>query len=379
MTGILQFVVVLVAGGAGALLAEWFRRRRSKTRVILLIERVNRNPLSYEPKGIKLVRESSSGGEPVEIKNLRRYELTLRNTSRLFLRNAEIQFDFGSEDVEHWVSRPAQSNTALSPIAAKPEAPWKTALRWQIPQFPQGDTVEFSFQVVDPATEEYEAALYSSENVVLKRTRGEPPPQKASRHFTDWLPIAGAAVVLVGVFLTVGLDMTGGQAFLDSILPTDGALVRRLSKEASIHEVQLLAVPKEFKASQLDQCCLTQDKGGQVPKNMVGLTQLLSKAGVHVGTEAKIEFFNVYKTNIVAGGYATISTDEMWYLPLYHDDGSRMTEFGSHQSRFGTYGLQKVGGKWFLESVPSFEVFDRLNYRSPLDEHGKPLVGDGPH
>jgi hypothetical protein len=79
-----------------------------------------------------------------------------------------------SEDVEPWVSRPTRSKTALVPVEAFLTPPWKTAFRWQIPSLPPGDSVEFSFQVFEPTTEEYEAVLYSNANVVLRKVKGEP-------------------------------------------------------------------------------------------------------------------------------------------------------------------------------------------------------------
>lgn len=95
---ILTLLVALLAGGAmGALITERFRRRRGRTRAIPVIERVNRNPVASELKGIKLFRLPAGPGEaPVEINNIREYQLTLRNTSDRDLRGAEIQFEFSS-------------------------------------------------------------------------------------------------------------------------------------------------------------------------------------------------------------------------------------------------------------------------------------------
>ena len=159
---IVALLFALLGGGAmGALITERFRRRRGRTRAIPVIERVNRNPVASELRGIKLFRVPAKPGEaPVEINNVREYQLTLRNTSDKDLRGAEIQFEFSSEDVEPWVSRPVLSKAALKRMEGAPSEPWKKALRWQVPQFPPGDSIEFSFQVVDPATEEYEVARY---------------------------------------------------------------------------------------------------------------------------------------------------------------------------------------------------------------------------
>ena len=89
---IIALLVAVLSGGAmGALITERFRRRRGRTRTIPLIERVNRNPVASELKGIKLFRLPAGPGEtPVEINNIREYQLTLRNTSDRDLRGAEI-------------------------------------------------------------------------------------------------------------------------------------------------------------------------------------------------------------------------------------------------------------------------------------------------
>ena len=77
-------ILVSLAGGgaAGALLNEWFRRRRDRVQSIPLIERVNRL-ISPELKGFTLARVvgSSTNRGLEEVKNLREYQLTIRNTS----------------------------------------------------------------------------------------------------------------------------------------------------------------------------------------------------------------------------------------------------------------------------------------------------------
>jgi hypothetical protein len=178
----LDVVKVVGGGGAGAILSELFRRLSTRTREALLIERVNRQQL--ELRGIRLVRQNAGDGQEREIKNLRTHQFTLYNASGFNLRSSQIQFEFSSDDVQAWVDRPARSRTALIPVDAVLTPPWKTALRWQIPSLPQRDSIEFSFDVFEPSTEDYEPVLYSDVNVVLRKTRGEPeqPPGINSRH-----------------------------------------------------------------------------------------------------------------------------------------------------------------------------------------------------
>src|SRR2546422_11584027 len=103
---ILKIVLPFLGGGvAGAVVNEWLRRRREKVQRIPLIERVNR---AVRPtlKGFTLARVSGppEDRELEQIKNVREYQLTLRNTSTVHLEDVEIQFEFSTEDVEAWAS-----------------------------------------------------------------------------------------------------------------------------------------------------------------------------------------------------------------------------------------------------------------------------------
>lgn len=173
---ILSIALTLLGGGlAGALLNEWLRRRRDRVQRIPLIERVNRL-VSPELRGLTLARLTGEGEtlRLEEIKNVREYQFTLRNTSTVHLQDVEIQFEFPTEDVEGWAERPALSKTAPVPMRASVTGPWKKGYRWLIPQLPSTDSVDFTFRAVDPTSDNYEVALYKSDRVVIDRSKGEP-------------------------------------------------------------------------------------------------------------------------------------------------------------------------------------------------------------
>lgn len=179
MIEILKLLAAILCGGlAGSLLTQWFQRRASRLQRIPLIERVNRI-VTHELQGITLARRTATTGDDLpqleELKNLREYQLTLRNTSTVHLRDAEIQFEFPTEDAQAWASRPALSKTALVATAGTPTEPWKKSFRWRIPYLPSGDSVEFTFQAVNPPSESYEVALYGSDRVIIEKVEGEPP------------------------------------------------------------------------------------------------------------------------------------------------------------------------------------------------------------
>jgi hypothetical protein len=174
---ILKLIVAFLSGGAaGQVLAELFRRRAGRIQTIRLIERVNRE-VRPELKGVTLARVTTIGlqRQLEEVPSLREYQLTLRNTSKVHLQNVEIQFEFPTEDVQAWASRPVRSQTALIARDATANEPWKKAFRWQIPHLPVGDSVEFTFQAVAPPSNNYLAALYNSERVVIERVTADRP------------------------------------------------------------------------------------------------------------------------------------------------------------------------------------------------------------
>lgn len=166
---------ILGGGLVGAFLIEWFRRRRVRVHAIQLIERVNRQ-VSPELRGFTVARvvETPTDRKLEELKNLREYHLTMRNTSPVTLQDAEVQFEFPADDVQAWASRPALSTTALVEVEATATLPWKKAYRWIIPHLPTGDSVEFTFRAVEPTSDSYEAVLYNSKGMVFERLSGEP-------------------------------------------------------------------------------------------------------------------------------------------------------------------------------------------------------------
>jgi len=137
--------------------------------------------------------------------------MTLRNTSTIHLQDVEIQFDFPTEDVEAWASRPSLSRTALLSVDASITDPWKKAFRWRIPYLPSTDSVEFSFRAVDPSSDDYEVALYKADRVIVQKSKGEP----TSKGMAEW-PARLAAVAAAFVAVTLGSGIVGISAVLRS-------------------------------------------------------------------------------------------------------------------------------------------------------------------
>lgn len=193
---IISLLLAFLGGGAcGALITEFFRHRRARMQPIPLIERVNRL-VSSDLTGFVLARSVGDGQyrHLEEIQKVREYQCTLRNSSDIHQHNAEIQFDFPSADVEAWAERPAHSKTTLVSIEAVIAEPWKKGVRWRIPEFPPGDSIDFTFRAVDASSDEYEVALYGGNQVVIEKFKSEPA---ANRAFV----VPAAAIFKIGMCL----------------------------------------------------------------------------------------------------------------------------------------------------------------------------------
>jgi hypothetical protein len=191
-------------------LTELYRRRHGKLQRIPLIERVNRVVNPKLQGGITLARVRGDSTQLVELNNLREYQLTLRNTSTVHLQNVEIQFDFPARDVQEYASlRTTLSKTALVKLEAAPTdaTAFPTVFRWRIPHLPSGDSVEFTFQAVDPPTEDYEVALYNSDRVIVERVKGEPAPIKTSNSILfSAATFSAFTALMLAVLLQVGVQ-----------------------------------------------------------------------------------------------------------------------------------------------------------------------------
>lgn len=100
------------------------------------------------------------------------------------------------------------SKTALTQVETTPTPPWGKAFRWKISHLPSGDSVESSFQAIDPSSSEVEAALYHSQGVVLEKVIGEPAPPKTN----PWIYVGAFGG---GIVLAIGIWLFGRQSLAD--------------------------------------------------------------------------------------------------------------------------------------------------------------------
>jgi hypothetical protein len=199
---LLKILVPLIGGGlGGALVTDWLRRKSGRIQTIPLIERVNR---IVDPalKGFCLARTAGEGpGRPLEeVRRVREYQLTLRNTSTVHLHNADVQFEFPTDDVQGWAERPVRSKTTPELLDAAITDPWIRGFRWRVPELPSTDSMEFTFRAVDPPSGDYEVALYNAGQVVVEKTKGEVPTGRPALHAA----LASATSAIAVLFLALG-------------------------------------------------------------------------------------------------------------------------------------------------------------------------------
>ena len=93
------------------------------------------------------------------VKDLREYQLTMRNSTSTHLVNVEVEFQFPASDVQALPSLPAMSRTALVEKRITP-IPGTRGFRWSVPNFPVGDSVEFTFRAV-AARRDFDPTLFT--------------------------------------------------------------------------------------------------------------------------------------------------------------------------------------------------------------------------
>lgn len=211
---IFQWVAIFGGGGIFATLVQnWLEKRRKRLYSIPLIERVNRL-IKPDIQGIVLARVKSNGKDRTleEIENVREYQLTLLNTSPVHLHDSEIQFEFPSRDVEKIVERPALSRTALIPMATEDSISSGTVFRWRIPEFFSGDSMEFTFRAIAPASDRYEAFLSNGGQVRIEITKGEP---RKKTSYQKMIPSALGSLVALAISFAFFLALYWAFPMLD--------------------------------------------------------------------------------------------------------------------------------------------------------------------
>jgi hypothetical protein len=242
-----------------------------------------------------------------------------------------------------------------------PNEPWKKAMRWQVPQFPPGDSVEFSFQVVDPTTEGYEVALYNVDNVVLKRTQGEPTEKSA------FLVMHQAVAFIVVGLLAAFIYQAGMFLFRSSAAIPPGSQAQTASPAKSADQTQIEQTvtesqklkymgvcrdPKGFDRSRLAAYWVSSAQGGEAIDAIIGSAQHLAKYDVKYGPESKLDRFEVVSVELLSPEFAEASTLETWYLAAYWND-VRIQGCTPNFHGATSYKLQKPDGRWLIQSESS--------------------------
>lgn len=236
---VVTILITLISGGAcGALLKYWFDKRASLTQEIPVVERVNRKSETFA--GIKMIKMQRDGTTR-EVTNMHAYQMTLRNTSNKQLRNDYIQFEFECEEIEPWVSRPMKSKLPLIPHHPTPAdgtgtSPHSKVLRWQIPTLPPGDSVEFTFNVINPATLAYEVALDSDKNIITKVVTEEPERNRFG-YWGDLSMTLGALAACMLAAVIYANILVRNQQTLNTEIQNTKAALKQLDMQLQLYKV----------------------------------------------------------------------------------------------------------------------------------------------
>jgi hypothetical protein len=143
---------------------------------------------------VNLVR--SSDGE--KLRNVKFHRFILYNSSGLHLHNAIVEFTFTADDVQATTLRPKHSQIIEQPRVAV--AGPQQILRWNIPEFPPKDSVEFCFRLIN-ASGDYYPVIQSNQNVKIRKNTMRDIESRDRTAFVAFAIICGVALALGGFTL----------------------------------------------------------------------------------------------------------------------------------------------------------------------------------
>jgi hypothetical protein len=135
-------------------------------------------------------------------------------------------------------------------------------------------------------------------------------------------------------------------------LPTGlDAEIKRIVRESQDYEYfTIYTNPATFDKAKLGKYWAPERLGGkEVSRIEAGVNRLIAK-GWHYGRESRTDLFEFQSVSLVSpGDVAIVATKEIWYLPLYDQDGNRVKD---RQPRVGPfqiqYTLKKIGSNWLI-------------------------------
>ncbi len=203
---------------------------------------------------------------------------------------------------------------------------------------------------------------------------GETSPPPAKNSTASFIVLAAEAVLLlVGIFAwnvqrktdqasasnqnqaaqtTAGASATPKNTRQEIRSPSDEEAVKRVVRESQMLEtLTFYAHPEQFDQEQLKQYWLPATQGGKASAAVQDSINRLRNKKRHYGTESRNEQFDFRYVRIFSPrDYAEVGTTEIWFVPLYNEDGSRVLD---RNVRLGPYTvdyiLKKIDGVWLLE------------------------------
>jgi len=129
--------------------------------------------------------------------------------------------------------------------------------------------------------------------------------------------------------------------------------VRQAVYDSQVFETTTIyGKPKAFNRSQLSKYWVPIEQGGRAVPKIEAAVQRQLKRGVHYGSESKVETFDFIFVKILPpGDYAEVRTRERWYVPVFREDGTRVTDRAPYLGPYEVdYTLRKINGRWLIQS-----------------------------
>jgi hypothetical protein len=180
-----------------------------------------------------------------------------------------------------------------------------------------------------------------------------------------WRKVGVQSALIAGVFTIAAAIITGWcathrkgssenpKAVDEFHSPPDEAEMKRIVKEAQLHELAQYKNPETFERHSLSKYFLQPEEGGKAFDAIEASIARLLNRGWRYGKEAKADAFDFRDVRLSPSGeFGEVRTRERWYIPLYRQDGERVLERNVYVGPFDVdYTLRKLNGKWRIQST----------------------------
>lgn len=191
----------------------------------------------------------------------------------------------------------------------------------------------------------------------FRKARNDEANRKEAKRFVVGVTIALVLLLAIDVLSVIIAQRAnpiippGSKIEVQS--PEDEAEIKRVLRDSQMYEsLVIYERPKDFDRAVLNKFWLSSEKGGKAMEKIeASIRRLLTKKW-HYGEESRLEMLEYKYCRIYyPGNSAEVGTTEKWYLPVYHENGSRILEKNVFLGPLDVdYFFVKIDGRWLLQS-----------------------------